>query len=248
MKHDKHHSWKGRHSQHRRSDLEGGYPDLFLRHRHDGPRGGFGGRGEGKRFFERGQFKFALLELLAAEPMHGYQLIKAMEDKTGGLYSPSPGSVYPNLQLLEDMQLIGSSDADGKKLYHITKAGEAYLREREEAGTQPPENRWDHHGRHGGHGHHGPHGKHGRHGGRGKHELRGLMKDWSDAVFLMAKAAEAAKEAPSSKQAAQFQELMGQLQESLKGLLASIPESSAQEPAAPPTGSDSAAEDSGAGQ
>lgn len=78
------HEWKGFGGSH----MEGGRSEPYLRHRHGGSGGGFGGRGEGKRrFFERGEFKFALLELLSEAPMHGYQLIKAMEEKTGGLYS-----------------------------------------------------------------------------------------------------------------------------------------------------------------
>lgn len=85
--------------------------------------------GTGKRFFGRGQFKLALLELLEAHPMHGYQLIKAMEEKTGGLYSPSPGSIYPNLQLLEEAGFIACTEQDGKKLYTITDKGKSYLRQ-----------------------------------------------------------------------------------------------------------------------
>lgn len=123
-----HRGLQGRHPERRRFGYQDGDQDLFLRYRHGNSRGGFGGQGEGKRrFFERGAFKFALLELLASEPMHGYQLIKAMEEKTGGLYTPSPGSVFPNLQLLEDMKLIGCSETEGKKLYHITDEGLAYL-------------------------------------------------------------------------------------------------------------------------
>ncbi|WP_110933522.1 PadR family transcriptional regulator [Paenibacillus bouchesdurhonensis] len=206
-------AWSGNQHGHGRYNKEEIYQELFLRHRHGGGREGFKGRGEGKRFFERGKFKFALLELLATEPMHGYQLIKTMEEKTGGLYTPSPGSVYPNLQWLEDMQLIGSSEKGGKKLYHITNEGLAYLREQRGAeDTEQAENRWEHRGRH------RPHG-----GGHGKHVLRSLMKEWSDVVYLMARASEAAKENPSSKQAGQFQDLMAKLQASLTENLASVP-------------------------
>ncbi|WP_166245106.1 PadR family transcriptional regulator [Paenibacillus turpanensis] len=206
MKHHNHRFGHLNHSDRRRLHKEEAVHELYLKHRHGGSRGGFGGRGEGKRFFERGKFKFALLELLSAEPMHGYQLIKAMEEKTGGLYVPSPGSVYPNLQLLEDMQLIGSSETDGKKLYHITNEGLAYLRDHGNSGTEEKEEIWGAHDRHHRH----------RRGGFGKHQLRGFMKEWSDVIYLMASAAEAAKENPSSKQAQQFQELMGKFQKSLK--------------------------------
>jgi len=202
----------GHHSGRDRFDKPFGPSDPFSRHRHGGSRGGFGGGGEGgKRFFERGKFKFALLELLASEPMHGYQLIKAMEEKTGGLYAPSPGSVYPNLQLLEDMQLIGSTEVDGRKLYRITESGIQFLRERAEEHTESPEAHWEH--RH----HHGK--LHHRGGGFGKHRLRELMKEWSEAIFLMASAAEAAKERPSSPEAEQFRQLMADFEDNLRKLV-----------------------------
>ena len=192
--------------------MEGMDQNMLLRYRHGVSRGGFGGRGEGKRFFERGQFKFALLELLAAEPMHGYQLIKAMEEKTGGLYTPSPGSVYPNLQLLEDMQLIASNETDGKKMYHITNEGLAYLSEKGTEDAARAENPWN------------PCGVRRLRGGRsGRHQLRGLMMEWSDVIFLMAGAAEAAKANPSSRQAAQFHELITAFQESLNKIMAASP-------------------------
>lgn len=203
------------------------HPEMLLRHRHGGTRGGFGGRGEGKtRFFERGAFKFALLELLASEPMHGYQLIKAMEEQTGGLYTPSAGSVYPNLQLLEDMNLISCSETDGKKLYRITEEGRRHLQTREEADKERADQRRERHGRH-----KQPQGRH------GKHDLRGLMKELSDVVYLMAKVSEAAQGDPSSEHAAQFQGLVAKFREDLHGLLASVSQSGGtDESAAPPSG------------
>ncbi|TLS53798.1 PadR family transcriptional regulator [Paenibacillus antri] len=216
MRYYDHRAWPPGHPGRKRFDKEEGSQER--RHRHGGgSRGGHGGRGEGKRFFERGKFKYALLELLAGEPMHGYQLIKAMEEKTGGLYAPSPGSVYPNLQLLEDMQLIGSSETDGKKLYHITEEGRAVLREKGSAAEERSELGWEDRGRH------RPRG-----GGFGKHHLRGFMKEWSDVIFLMSNAAEAAKTNPSSKQAKEFQALMTEFQERLKKLAEPVP------PATPP--------------
>lgn len=229
MRYDNHRSWRSRDPERKRFDREDG---SHRRYRHGGSRGGYGGRGEGKRFFERGKFKFALLELLALEPMHGYQLIKAMEEKTGGLYSPSPGSVYPNLQMLEDMELIGSSDKDGKKLYHITAEGLASLREKGGGDTERLENRMEHHGRH----------RH-RGSGNGKHHLRALMKDWSEAVHLMARASEAVKEHPSSPQAVQLEELMASFQESLKQLLSSLPHSEPNEPVSPLSEAESVTDD-----
>lgn len=203
------------HVERNRFDLEDGCEEPFSRNRHGGSRKGYGGRGEGKRFFERGKFKIALLELLASEPMHGYQLIKAMEEKTGGLYTPSPGSIYPNLQLLEDMQLVGCSESDGRKLYRITDEGLAYLREQGDADAESRENRREH--------------RRPRDGRLGKQQLRGLMKEWSEVVYLMAKAADAAKENPSSPQAAQFQELMDKLLDSLAEMTASAPNDGAED-------------------
>jgi DNA-binding PadR family transcriptional regulator len=86
-----------------------------------------------KRFFKRGQVKFALLELLIEKPMHGYQMIKALEEKTNGLYSPSPGSIYPTLQLLEDQGYITSEKVDGKNRYQITEDGKNYYEENKPA-------------------------------------------------------------------------------------------------------------------
>lgn len=74
--------------------------------------------------------KYALLELLTAEPMHGYQMMKGLEEKSGGLYTPSPGSIYPTLQMLEDRDLVQATEVDGKKVYAITEAGRSFLQER----------------------------------------------------------------------------------------------------------------------
>lgn len=196
------HEWKGFGGSH----MEGGRSEPYLRHRHGGSGGGFGGSGEGKRrFFERGEFKFALLELLSEAPMHGYQLIKAMEEKTGGLYSPSPGSIYPNLQLLEEMELVVSSEEDGKKLYHITDKGGEYLQERRTRAVQEKD-RWNWQG---------------SHRAIEKRDVKKLIEDWPDVFTLMVKAARMARETPDSKQASQFKEIMINLHHSLHELAAS---------------------------
>src|SRR6266516_3964669 len=98
-----------------------------------GPRGPFGpqGPGEGRRFFGRGDVKYALLELLRERPMYGYEMIKALEEKSGGFYSPSPGSIYPTLQMLEERGYVTAKDVDGKKVYSITDAGRALLNDRQ---------------------------------------------------------------------------------------------------------------------
>lgn len=89
--------------------------------------GGWGGTG--RRYFGRGYVKFALLELLEQEPMHGYQMMKALEERSDGRYTPSAGSIYPTLQMLEDRGWIEADEADGKKIYRSTEAGRAGLRE-----------------------------------------------------------------------------------------------------------------------
>ena len=94
-------------------------------------RGERGERGErGGRVFESGDLRFVLLALIAEKPSHGYELIKAIEEKLGGGYSPSPGVVYPTLTLLEEMGYATIEAQDGgKKLYSITDAGREFLGE-----------------------------------------------------------------------------------------------------------------------
>ena len=96
-------------------------------------RGNWGGgrRGrERKRMFEGGELRLVLLRLIADEPRHGYELIKAIEEMTGGDYAPSPGIVYPTLTMLEDMGLISEKKSkDSKKVYEATAEGRAHLHE-----------------------------------------------------------------------------------------------------------------------
>lgn len=102
--------------------------------------GGGGGRGRGEfgdgprgggRVFGHGGLRFVLLQLIADKPSHGYELIKAIEDRLGGAYSPSPGTVYPTLTLLEELGYLSVDEADagGRKCYRITDAGQAFLAE-----------------------------------------------------------------------------------------------------------------------
>src|ERR671936_2095636 len=88
------------------------------------------------RVFERGDLKYVILELLAEQPRHGYDVIRALEDRFRGLYSPSPGSVYPVLQLLEDQGLVRGQEQDGRRIYAVTDAGRAFLAERAERTEQ----------------------------------------------------------------------------------------------------------------
>jgi DNA-binding PadR family transcriptional regulator len=89
-------------------------------------------RGHHARLFEKGDLKFVILDLLKDKPSHGYEIMRALEDRFHGFYSPSAGSVYPTLQLLEDMGYVSSSEQDGKKIYTITEAGKNFLKERGE--------------------------------------------------------------------------------------------------------------------
>ncbi|MGX1198331.1 PadR family transcriptional regulator [Parvibaculum sp. MBR-TMA-1.3b-4.2] len=115
------------------------------RHRHGrGPGDGFegfeemgGGRGWDRRhrrrrgrIFEQGDLRFLILGLIAEKPRHGYEIIKAIEEETGGAYTPSPGVIYPTLTLLEEMGQIAATEGDGnRKQFAITAEGEAYLAE-----------------------------------------------------------------------------------------------------------------------
>lgn len=98
-----------------------------------GGRGGGGGRGGRgrRRMFDSGELRIVLLALIEKEPRHGYDLIKAIEEMTGGDYAPSPGVVYPTLSLLEDTGLIASVETEGaRKAFRITDAGVAELTEK----------------------------------------------------------------------------------------------------------------------
>ena len=89
-----------------------------------GPGIGFGG-GRGRR--RRGEIRGALLMLLADEPRNGYQLMQAIEERSGGRWRPSPGSVYPTLAHLEDEGLIRATERDTVKLFELTDDGRAHV-------------------------------------------------------------------------------------------------------------------------
>jgi len=93
---------------------------------------GHGRRGR-RRMFESGELRLVLLKLIADEPRHGYDLIKAIEELTGGRYAPSPGVVYPTLTMLQDMGLIEEAPVEGaRKPFQITADGRQHLEERAE--------------------------------------------------------------------------------------------------------------------
>ncbi|TWB38568.1 PadR family transcriptional regulator [Nitrospirillum pindoramense] len=107
----------------------GGHGDRWARGEREGF-GGRGGRGGAARVFENGDLRFLFLDLIREKPRYGYEIIKAIEEKVGGGYSPSPGVVYPTLTLLEEMGHTEVAVGEGgKKLYTLTSAGAAFLEE-----------------------------------------------------------------------------------------------------------------------
>ena len=126
----------------------GGPRGAFPHEHHEGHRGGFGpggprgfggpgfgpggrGRGPGRRA-GRGDIRAAILLLLAEEPMHGYQLIQQIGERSGGTWRPSPGAIYPALNLLEDEGLIAITSESGRKMATLTEAGGTYVTENAE--------------------------------------------------------------------------------------------------------------------
>ena len=123
--------WGGRHSAHGRGRWHGRGPgrnwqDWF------GSEGGWhgpgpGGFGGGRERLERGLLRYVILSVLNDGPRHGYEIIKQLEEKTGGWYSPSPGTLYPTLQYLEDLGQVRSEQEGEKRVYHLTESGHAEL-------------------------------------------------------------------------------------------------------------------------
>jgi len=104
-----------------------------------GPRG-FGGPGRRGRRARRGDIRTAALLLLAEEPRNGYQIMQEVQERSGGMWNPSPGSVYPALQQLEDEGLVRIEDSDGRKLYALTDAGREVVQDRPDDRPAP----WEH--------------------------------------------------------------------------------------------------------
>ena len=96
-----------------------------------GPRGGYGmGPSSffpGRPKVSRGDVRSAILHLLAEGPMHGYQIMSELTERTDGIWQPSPGSIYPTLNQLEDEDLVRAEERDGKKVFHLTDQGQAQV-------------------------------------------------------------------------------------------------------------------------
>lgn len=124
-----------------RAEFFGAEPDFGMRHRHDGPPGpGALRRGRGRGFgrgprARRGDVRAALLVLLSEGPRNGYSLMQEIEERTDGVWRPSPGSVYPTLAQLEDEGLVKTLQTDGRKEFTITDAGQEAVDARGDAPT-----------------------------------------------------------------------------------------------------------------
>lgn len=107
----------------------------FCEMRGFGRHGGHPGRGgrRGARLFDYGELRLLVLALIAEAPAHGYELIKTIEERFGGSYTPSPGVIYPTLSWLEDMGYASVEQEGGRKSYVITEEGKAFLAENQEA-------------------------------------------------------------------------------------------------------------------
>ncbi|MBR0654680.1 PadR family transcriptional regulator [Plastoroseomonas arctica] len=101
-----------------------GFRDRVFGEGHPGREGGRGGA----RFFDQGELRLVVLKLIQIKPRHGYEIIKEIEERLAGAYSPSPGTIYPTLTLLEDLgQVAVTPEEGGKKLHTITEEGERVL-------------------------------------------------------------------------------------------------------------------------
>ncbi len=90
------------------------------------------GPGRGRHRVRRGDVRSAILALLDDRPMHGYEMITELDERTGGRWRPSAGSIYPTLQLLEDEGLVTAEEVDGKRVFSLTEAGREEVPERTE--------------------------------------------------------------------------------------------------------------------
>jgi DNA-binding PadR family transcriptional regulator len=89
-----------------------------------------------ERLFQRGDLKYIILQYIKEKPSYGYDIIRALEERFHGFYVPSPGTVYPTLQMLEEMGYVTLVEQEGKKVYTITEEGRKFLDERKESGKR----------------------------------------------------------------------------------------------------------------
>ena len=186
-------------------------------HRHGGPGSGPGGPWSGfgpggpggsgrRRRMRRGDVRAAALVLLAEQPYNGYGLMQEIENRSEGVWRPSPGSVYPALALLEDEGLVAAEEADGRKQFALTDAGRAHVEENREKLGEP----WA---------------DLGREVGEGRLELRGLLWQLGAAAMQVATAG-------SDAQVARAREVIVDARKALYRLLAEDEETKPDEPSA----------------
>jgi DNA-binding PadR family transcriptional regulator len=199
-----HHHGHGPHQEYRQEDGRRETPFFFMKHRGPfGPKGPFSHH-ERHRFFGRGDVKYALLELLRERPMHGYEMIKALEEKSGGFYTPSAGTIYPTLQLLEDRGLVTVSEAEGKKVYSITDEGKAFLAEQQKNSEEFAGAPWER-------------GFRGHHDFRGNPEVQALREEAAEVARLFAIAARSSFNQP--EQMAQLRSIIEHTHKDLTALI-----------------------------
>ena len=114
-----------REHRHGRPFGRGSSMDGDFRHEHGGGRGRHGRRPG--RIFDHGELRLVVLALISERPRHGYEIIKEIEDRVAGTYSPSPGVIYPTLTMLEELGHATVAESGGKKLYAVTADGSEYL-------------------------------------------------------------------------------------------------------------------------
>jgi DNA-binding PadR family transcriptional regulator len=131
-----HHHGGGGHARHRQHGFGQGPGGGFGSFGGWGGGGGGGPRGRGRKA-RRGDIRTAALLLLAEEPRNGYQIMQEVQERSDGVWRPSPGSVYPALAQLEDEGLIRSQESDGRKLYALTDEGRANVEQRGEDKPAP---------------------------------------------------------------------------------------------------------------
>jgi DNA-binding PadR family transcriptional regulator len=171
----------------------------------EGPRG---------RRFDRGDVKYVLMDLLREGPRHGYDMIKELEKRSGGFYSPSPGSIYPTLQMLEDQGLVSSTTVDGKRTYRLTDAGYAFIEERSERA-------------------HGARGRAWAEGENFREDLRSVGHEAGDLARQLRDAVRGYT--PDSRQIGEIREVIGETRRRIEAILAERREGPRDEPRDKPT-------------
>ena len=159
------------------------------------------------QMFERGDLKYVILEQLKDKPAHGYELIRAIEERFGGFYAPSPGAIYPTLQMLEDMGYVSALQQDGRKVYTITDAGRGFLNERQpqvDEVFRRVRDRWG--------------SEWGPQTHRMMHDLREDLRDFSRSF-----ASEARRRWPDAEQQQRIREVIARAKAEIQGILAEEP-------------------------